>query len=64
MDKTIEKYANVRVNYTTRLPLGMIDKLKISAATNGEKATYIIENALKEYFENHNIFGEKNTGTA
>jgi len=64
LEKNIDKYANVKINYTTRLPLYMVDKLRMSAATGGEKATYIIENALKEYFKNHNIFSGENTETA
>ena len=61
MDKTANRYSRLRINFTTSLPLDVIDDLKTVAVKKGEKITTIVEQAVKEYFVNHDVFNNETT---
>ena len=55
MENYTDKYSRVRVNYTTGLPVNIIDNLKTASIKTGERITNLVEKALEEYFANHNL---------
>ena len=58
MERKIIKDNRIKVNYTTSLPVELIDDMKRVSVTIGKKMTSIIEDSIKEYFANHNLLAD------
>jgi len=60
MDKNVERYCRVRINFAVGLPLPVIDNIKSAAYKSKITIRELVENALLEYFIKHDLLDDEN----